>query len=130
MIRLAEENPTWGLPADPGRAQGTRGRDRAKHGVVYALFFIEIASRKVHLAGITSTPDASWVTQQARSFVAHWETFPFRFLIGDRDAKYVSGFDDVFRSEGLRIIRTPIQAPRANAFAERFVGTLRRECLD
>jgi len=175
VIRLAEENPTWGYRRIQGelkglgvaiapsavwsilrahgigpapRSTGPSWSEFLKHqaaGTIacdfftvdsvffrrfYALFFIEIASRKVHLAGITSTPDASWVTQQARNFVAHWETFPFRFLIRDRDAKYVSGFDDVFRSEGLRIIRTPIQAPRANAFAERFVGTLRRECLD
>ena len=96
----------------------------------YVLLFIEIATRRVHLAGATSNPDASWVTQQARNFVARWEEVPFRFLISDRDAKYVSSFDEIFRTEGLRILRTPIQAPRANAFAERFVGTLRRECLD
>jgi putative transposase len=96
----------------------------------YALLFIEIATRRVHLAGVTSTPNASWVTQQARNFVARWDTVPFRFLIRDRDAKYVSAFDEVFRTEGLRIVRAPIKAPKANAFAERFVGTLRRECLD
>jgi putative transposase len=92
--------------------------------------FIEIATRRVHLAGVTSNPNASWVTQQARNFVARWDTVPFRFLIRDRDAKYVSAFDEVFRTEGLRIVRAPIKAPKANAFAERFVGTLRRECLD
>jgi transposase len=96
----------------------------------YALLFIEIATRRVHLAGVTSKPNASWVTQQARNLVARWDTFPFRFLIRDRDAKYVSAFDEIFLTEGLRIVRTPIKAPRANAFAERFVGTLRRECLD
>jgi putative transposase len=92
--------------------------------------FIEIATRRVHLAGVTSNPNASWVIQQGRNFVARWDTVPFRFLIRDRDAKYVSAFDDIFRTEGLRIVRTPIKAPKANAFAERFVGTLRRECLD
>jgi putative transposase len=96
----------------------------------YALLFIEIATRRVHLAGVTSNPNASWVTQQARNFVARWDTVPFRFLIRDRDAKYVSAFDEVFGTEGMRILRTPVQAPKANAFAERFVGTLRRECLD
>jgi transposase InsO family protein len=96
----------------------------------YALFFIEVATRRVHLAGVTSTPDASWVTQQARNLVASWNGCPFHFLIRDRDRKYAAGFDEVFRSEGLRIVRTPIKAPLANAFAERFVGTLRRECLD
>jgi putative transposase len=96
----------------------------------YALFFVEIATRRVHLAGVTSNPDASWVIQQARNLVARWDSCLFRFLIRDRDCRYVAGFDEVFRSEGLRIVRTPIKAPLANAFAERFVGTLRRECLD
>ena len=97
---------------------------------LYALFFVEIATRRINLAGVTSRPDASWVTQQARNLVARWDGCPFRYLIRDRDSKYVAGFDEVFRSEGLRIVRTPIQAPLANAFPERFVGTLRRECLD
>jgi hypothetical protein len=79
-----------------------------------------------NLAGVTSNPDASWVTQQARNFVARWDTVPFRFLIRDRDAKYASAFDEIFLAEGMRIVRTPIKAPRANVFAERFVGTLRR----
>jgi putative transposase len=96
----------------------------------YALLFIEIATRRVHLAGATSNPNASWVTQQARNFVARWDAVQFRFLIRDRDAKYVTAFDEIFLTEGLRIVRTPIKTPRANAFAERFVGTLRRECLD
>jgi putative transposase len=95
----------------------------------YALVFIEIATRRVYLAGVTSNPNASWVIQQARNFVARWDTVPFRFLIRDRDAKYVSAFDVIFETEGLRIVRTPIKAPKANAFAERFVGTLRRECF-
>ena len=94
------------------------------------LLFIEVATRRVHLAGVTSSLDASWVTQQARNLVARWDNFPFRYLIRNRDRKYVAGFDEVFRSEGLRIVRTPIKAPLANAFAERIVGTLRRECLD
>jgi putative transposase len=79
----------------------------------YALVFVEIATRRVHLAGVTSNPDASWVTQQARNFVARWDTVPFRFLIRDRDSKYVSAFDEVFRTEGLRIVSTPIQASKA-----------------
>jgi hypothetical protein len=77
--------------------------------------FIEIATRKVHIARVTSGPDASWVTQQARNLVTRWEPFPFRFLIRDRDSKYADGFDEVFRSEGVEIIRTPTQAPLANA---------------
>jgi putative transposase len=175
VIRLAEDNPTWGYRRIQGelkhlgiaiapstvwsilrkegigpapRRTGLSWRqflNRQAAGIIacdfltvdtvflrrfYALFFIEIATRRVHLAGVTPRPDASWVTQQARNFVARWETFAFRFLIRDRDAKYVACFDEVFRSEGLRIVRTPIQAPLANAFAERFIGTLWRECLD
>ena len=98
----------------------------------YVLFFIELQSRRVHLAGATANPDGCWVAQQARNlFLAREDpTPPWRFLIHDRDANFAGGFDEVFRSEGIEIIRTPIRAPRANAHAERFVGTLRRECLD
>ena len=96
----------------------------------YVLLFIEIATRRVHLAGVTSNPDASWVSPQARNLVGGWDSFPFRFLIRDCDCKYGNAFDEVFASEGTKVIRTPIRAPLANAFAERFVGTLRRECLD
>jgi putative transposase len=94
------------------------------------LFFIEIGRRKVHLGGVTSNPNAAWVTQQARNLVSQWSAFPFRFLIRDRDSKYTWAFDEVIRAEGVEIIRTPIKAPLANAIAEGFVGTLRRECLD
>jgi len=97
---------------------------------LFVLFFIEVETRRVHLAGVTSRPDGLWVTQQARNLVARWDSFPFRFLIRDRDAKYSGGFDEVFRSDGTEVIRTPIRAPLANAVAERFVGTLRRDCLD
>lgn len=92
---------------------------------LYVLFFIEIGTRKVHLGGVTSNPKAAWVTRQARNLVSQWSALPFR-----RDSKYTWAFDEVFRSEGVEIIRTPIKAPLANAIAERFVGTLRRECLD
>jgi putative transposase len=96
------------------------------------LFFIEHGSRKVHLAGVTSHTKGSWVTQQARQFA--WtlgqRSTALRWLIRDRDAKFTASFDEVFRSEGIGIIRTPVRSPRANAIAERFVGTIRRECLD
>jgi transposase InsO family protein len=99
---------------------------------LYVLFFIELESRRVHLAGVTANPDGHWVAQQARNlFMAREDARrPWRFLIHDRDAKYSANFDEVFRSEGIEIVRTPIRAPRANAHAERFVGTLRRERLD
>lgn len=96
----------------------------------YVLFFIELGSRRVHLAGCTTNPTGAWVTQQARnlSFTGLFEQT--RFLIHDRDAKFSGSFDEVFRSEGTKVIHTPVRAPQANAYAERFVRTVRAECLD
>jgi putative transposase len=93
---------------------------------------ILVLRHEVYLAGITANPTGEWATQQARNVI---ETFvdraePIRFLIYDRDSKFTAGFDEVFRSEGIRTIRTPVRAPRANAFIERWIGTVRRECLD
>jgi putative transposase len=99
---------------------------------LYVLFFIELKSRRVHLAGYTANPTGPWVTQQARQFT--WtlqeQQASFRFLIRDRDSKFTRDFDAVFRCEGIQIIKTPVRAPKANAFAERFVRTARTECLD
>src|SRR6266516_858197 len=96
----------------------------------YVLFFIELESRRVHLAGCTTNPTGDWVTQQARnlSFTGVFERM--RFLIHERDSKFTAAFDEVFRSEGIKVIHTPIRAPQANAYAERFVRTIRAECLD
>ena len=99
---------------------------------LYVLFFIELDTRRVYVTGVTAHPTGAWVVQQARnlSYELTERSQPIKFLIRDRDAKFTASFDEIFRSEGIRIIRTPIRAPRANAFAERFVGTIRRECLD
>ena len=100
-------------------------------GRLYVLF-IELGSRRVHLAGCSANPNGRWTTQQARQLA--WSLpdrpRPDRFLIGDRDSKFSLPFDNVFKSEGVKIIRTPFRAPNANAFAERWVGTIRRDCLD
>ena len=99
---------------------------------LYVLFFIELGTRQVHLAGITAHPNAGWVTQQARQVV--WELAEskadIRFLIRDRDSKFTQEFDTVFQSEGTQIIQTPFRAPNANTYAEGWVRTVREECLD
>jgi transposase InsO family protein len=99
---------------------------------LYVLFFIELGTRRVHLTGATRNPDAAWVTQQARNlcFDLDERETPARFLIRDRDSKYTGSFDEVFCSEVVEVIQTPIRSPKANAFEERFVETLRSECLD
>ena len=96
----------------------------------YVLFFIELGSRRVHLAGCTANPSGAWVVQQARNLSFTGLLERTRFLIHDRDSKFTAAFDEVFSSEGITVIHTPVQAPQANAYAERFVRTVRNECLD
>jgi putative transposase len=97
---------------------------------LYVLLFIELESRRVHFAGCTTNPSGAWVVHPARnlSFTGLFERI--RFLIHDRDTKFTASFDEVFRSEGITVIHTPVRAPQANAYAERFVRTVRTECLD
>ena len=99
---------------------------------LYVLVLIELASRRVHLAGVSAHPCSTWVTRQARNlcFELDGRETPVSFLIHDRDAKFSDTFAEVFRMEGVRVIRAPIRSPKANVFAERFVKTARCECLD
>jgi transposase InsO family protein len=98
----------------------------------YVLFVVEVKSRIVHLLGVTANPDDAWATQVARNFVANLEDHGqrFRFLLRDRDTKFTASFDAVLASAGIKMVRTPVQTPVANAFAERWVRTAREDCLD
>jgi putative transposase len=99
---------------------------------IYVLFFLSLESRRIEYVACTANPTGAWTAQQARNLLMATDDRqqPLRLLIHDRDSKFSGGFDHVFQSEGIAVIRTPVQAPNANAHAERWVGSVRRECLD
>jgi transposase InsO family protein len=127
------------VPAGAGRSH--RGHrlftvETVRLKTLYVLFCIELHTRRVRLVGVTDHPNESWVIQRAREFSmdrggerAEGTSAP-RFVIRDRDSKFTRAFDGVFASDGIQIIKTSIQAPKANAVAERWVRTVRQECLD
>jgi putative transposase len=99
---------------------------------LYVLFVVEHATRRIHLLGVTANPGGGWVAQHARNFLMDLgdRAAEFRFLVRDRDSTFTSVFDAVFANEGIQILHTPVRAPQANAIAERWIGTVRRELLD
>ena len=122
ILRLARENPHWGYQRTAGAGCGGSN----------VLFFLSLATRRVEFIACTANPTGAWATQQARNLTMQLgeQEWPLRLLVHDRDRKFSRAFDDVLRCAGVEVIRTPVQAPNANAFAERWVRTVRNDCLD
>jgi putative transposase len=96
--------------------------------VLYVFVAMEIGSRRILHCNVTEHPTAEWTTQQFREGLA--DLHPYRFVIHDRDSIFSSSLDSALSDFGVRVLKTPVQAPKANAYCERLVGTIRRECLD
>jgi transposase InsO family protein len=100
----------------------------ARFHILYVFVAMEIGSRRILQVNVTDHPTAEWTTQQFREILD--DPHPYRFVVHDRDSIFSSSLDDALKDFGVRPIRTPVRAPKANAYCERLIGTIRRECLD